>query len=706
MTNPILNPNNYFFNPHCLIYFIPSVLVATEAIFVFWQNKKSMVNISFALLLTFANMWITGSGIAYCVKYEPVAFFWSSCYAWMGVIFVTPTVYLFSVIHTRHTVKNKMWLVYLNFAIASVLYIVCISSTHLVHGVWRYPWGFYTRASTYEGLFLVWFYSLMTLSFRNFVMSYKREKMPMQKRQTKLVIIAFVIAFIGSVDFLPNFGIPLYPIGGITMLTFATIIAYTIVRYKLMEIETVVHKTIAWFITSVALVIPLAALLYFTKRWCANLSVCGTWSYFIAALVCFLFFVKTLHPRVDAFFHKGRAYLGNTLNKFSAELVHLRSIEEVVNKITDTITEALHAGKVAVLLDSGEAKKLVASPFLKWVAQNDRVIYSKLIEIHPRYEHIRGEAKEYFDSAGAEICIPLVLNEELIGIVNVGRKKKAAAYRAFELHFLANMKNQMTIAVSNSLVYGRVEELVKRRTAELVQAQKQLIQAEKLATVGTLASGIAHEINNPLTSIVMHANVLSNAKDEKNQQESIRSIEESAARCSDIVKKLLTYAREPRGRKKREDIDLEKSLKRVISFLGYQLKRKNIVCNIKADDSPFVVNGYKDELEQVFTNLILNAKDAIAGIQKTGKIIISLSKDSGRITINIEDDGCGIPQEHISKIFDPFFTTKETGKGTGLGLSICQSIIEQHKGTISVESRLNHGSTFIILLPAVSSVTK
>jgi len=710
MISSILNPDNYFFNPHCLIFFIPGILIIAEAIFIFWQNKRSMLNFSFALLFLLVGTWLTGVVAMYCAQYEAVAYLWARWYTWFGIIFVTPAVHLFSVSSSGAiSVKNKRF-IYFNFAAALVVYILCISSPYILQGVWRYPWGFYPRGNIGEAPFLVWFYTLMILSFRNFIRRYKKEKILMRKKQTKLIIIGFTIAFMGSVDFLPTYGIPLYPIGGITSLLFATIIAYTIVRYKLMEIETVIHKTIAWFITSVSLVIPLAALLYYTRHWCSNLTTCGMWGYSIAILVCFLFFVKMLHPKVDAFFQKGRVHLENTLNKFSAELVRLKSVEEVTGKISDTIVKTLYASKVNILLHDKRAKELPQGPFAKWLLENNRVVYGRLIEIDPRYENILDQVKEYFQSVDADICIPLVVNEELIGVVNVGRKKNLSTYRGFELNFLENMKNQMTIAISNSLVYGKVEELVGVRTAELVQAQKQLIQAEKLATVGTLASGIAHEINNPLTSIIMYVNALvtsiimyvnalANTEGDKSRQESLRSIEECATNCGDIVKKLLTYAREPRGRKKIEDVNLEKSLRNVISFLGYQLKHKNITCDVKADNPPFIVKGYKDELGQVFTNLILNAKDAIAETKKGGNIAIFLSKEGDSIKITIKDDGCGIPQGYISRIFDPFFTTKDVGKGTGLGLSICQSIIEQHKGSISLESVQNQGSTFKITLP-------
>jgi len=137
----------------------------------------------------------------------------------------------------------------------------------------------------------------------------------------------------------------------------------------------------------------------------------------------------------------------------------------------------------------------------------------------------------------------------------------------------------------------------------------------------------------------------------------------------------------------------------MVAFLSYQLKQENIRIILEKERPPFILKGCQNELEQVLTNLILNAKDAIKHTKSLGDIHITLSKSENEITIKVKDEGSGISKEHIQKVFDPFFTTKDVGKGTGLGLSICQSIIEQHKGTIKAESQPGQGATFIINLP-------
>jgi len=133
--------------------------------------------------------------------------------------------------------------------------------------------------------------------------------------------------------------------------------------------------------------------------------------------------------------------------------------------------------------------------------------------------------------------------------------------------------------------------------------------------------------------------------------------------------------------------------------LGYQLKQENVRITLKKDNPPFIVSGNQNELEQVLTNLIINARDATKAVKRQGEVEVLLSKTDGRVAIKVTDEGKGISEENLQRIFDPFFTTKEVGKGTGLGLSICHSIIEQHQGNIKAESDGKSGSALIVTLP-------
>ncbi len=233
---------------------------------------------------------------------------------------------------------------------------------------------------------------------------------------------------------------------------------------------------------------------------------------------------------------------------------------------------------------------------------------------------------------------------------------------------------------------------------------EQIIEAGKLASLGELAAGIAHEINNPVAIMVEEAGWLEDILEESIQDRgkieefsrSLRQIKTQGKRCKEITHKLLSFARRIDSRVSK--IQINEVINEVISLSARRAKFSNI--KIKSILSPGLPEIYASpsELQQVFLNLINNSIDAIDE-KKGGLITISTKRAKNQIICEITDTGCGIPKANLSRIFDPFFTTKPVGKGTGLGLSICYGIIKKMGGDIKVESEIGKGTTFTIYLP-------
>jgi two-component system, NtrC family, sensor kinase len=227
------------------------------------------------------------------------------------------------------------------------------------------------------------------------------------------------------------------------------------------------------------------------------------------------------------------------------------------------------------------------------------------------------------------------------------------------------------------------------------ETRKQIMQSEKLASVGRLAAGVAHEINNPLTGVLTFAHFL---KDKKGNDEGdlhdINVIIQETTRVREIIRGLLDFARQSPPVKSM--ININEVIQQLLKLIKGQKEFKNITIVEEYEQKIPELLADKNQLQQVFLNLILNAGEAISG---PGSITISTSYIDGNIVITFDDSGCGISEEDIDKIFDPFFTTKPVGKGTGLGLSVSYGIIQQHGGTIKCESRLHEGTTFLIVLP-------
>jgi len=258
------------------------------------------------------------------------------------------------------------------------------------------------------------------------------------------------------------------------------------------------------------------------------------------------------------------------------------------------------------------------------------------------------------------------------------------------------MVDKLQAANQKLIEWGRtLEKKVEERTRELTAMQAHLIRSEKLASLGKLAAGIAHEINNPLGGILIYSHLILEDTDKNSPHyENLKKIVKETARCKDIVKRLLEFARprEPEFSLLNINEIVEKSL----SIVERQALFQNIKI-IKRYDSHLpktVADGA--QLQQVFTNIIINAAEAMDG---QGTLTIQTATVDNNLHISFTDTGHGISEEDKKRIFEPFFTTKEVGKGTGLGLAISYSIIQKHHGTIEVVSQRDRGATFIVKIP-------
>ncbi len=481
-----------------------------------------------------------------------------------------------------------------------------------------------------------------------------------------------------------------------------------------MDVETVLHKTVAWFFTNLILVIPFVLVLYLAHSWYSQLNNLNFLIFLGILGTLFLFFVRAYHSKIDRFFQRQRYRLEEVANQFTEDLVHLKEVIPLSRRVKDVIKERLYPQEVSLYVydskkdryvaveeNSGNKQELeIKNTFLQWLAQSNKIIYKKLVEIDPFYLSVKKELKDYFDSTASVVIVPLVLGQELIGLINLSKKTTFKRYTALDFHFLTFLKNQSAIAISNSLLYDNMEDQVKKRTEELIEIQKQLIRAEKMATIGTLAGGVAHEINNPLTAILTNVQFFLSSPDLMDE-ESLRLMEGATKRCRTIVQKLMLYARKPSESGKKEKINMLDTIRNTVGLVDYQFRQENIKIKVDASRENYPVAGNQNEIEQVIANLILNGKDAIKKVKAEGTIEVIILSDNENIVVKVKDDGAGIPDKDLAKIFDPFFTTKDVGKGTGLGLSICQSIIQKHQGLVEVESQLGKGSVFIVRLPKV-----
>ena len=292
-------------------------------------------------------------------------------------------------------------------------------------------------------------------------------------------------------------------------------------------------------------------------------------------------------------------------------------------------------------------------------------------------------------------AVPLVAQSKAIGVLALG----ATGDRTFnqtELSSLISVGLGIGACIRNARLYRELSEAYER----LQTLQDHLIRTEKLSAMGQLIAGVAHEISNPLTTILGYAQLLQARLENKEVLEEIRTIIEQARRCARVVEKLLAFARETE--KKEEVLDLHEVIGDVLEPARLNLVLHNIEAVYRGGPGRFFVSGDRYQMQQVFLNLITNAQQALEEREPPRNLGIDIEARGESCVVMVSDNGPGIPPEVLRRVFDPFFTTKGQRKGTGLGLSVSYGIVKDHGGEIRIESVVGEGTRMKVQLPRVS----
>ena len=227
--------------------------------------------------------------------------------------------------------------------------------------------------------------------------------------------------------------------------------------------------------------------------------------------------------------------------------------------------------------------------------------------------------------------------------------------------------------------------------------EQQIVESERLAAMGAMIGGVAHELNNPLTSILGVSELLQDTETNETARKHLGMLQQQARRAAEIVQNLTYFSRPPASGKSR--INLTEIVERTLNLHAYSLRKNNITIDfLKESGIPYAL-GDPHQLMQVFLNLIVNAEQAIREARDRGTLRIRLGKGDKTVWVSFHDDGPGIPKENLPSIFDPFYTTKRPGRGTGLGLSICKSVMKEHNGTVEATNAADGGAMFTVTLP-------
>lgn len=315
----------------------------------------------------------------------------------------------------------------------------------------------------------------------------------------------------------------------------------------------------------------------------------------------------------------------------------------------------------------------------------DWVIEQKLTTVVPDLNTSAGR--------GSFVVVPLLLREEALGVYIIRTVRVRGTLSDYELTLLGVLANQAAVAVENL----RNMDHTLKAAGESKMSEAQMLRAAKLASLGELAGGIAHEINNPLQILLGHLALLRQGKDTEHRIEIVRT---QVQRIAHITRQLASFSSNVPEVVENEPINVNWVVNEVVELVDYQFRNRGIEVDMRLSEELPPLDSKKNYLQQAFLNLLINAKDAMP---KGGKLVVSTEHVGGNIYIRFTDSGIGIKEENLTKIFDPFFTTKEAGKGTGLGLPVARGLVTKFGGELKVDSVEGRGTTLTMILPVKRS---
>lgn len=406
-----------------------------------------------------------------------------------------------------------------------------------------------------------------------------------------------------------------------------------------------------------------------------------------------------------------------TVYRISLDLGVVVDLKKLSFRILEAVLSVIKADRGFIMLQDQETQQLTLQAVYRrpGVDESEEISLSQTIAqqvMHSGESLLISDAgvDERFKQAESIViqgirstmCVPIKIKDRILGILYVDTKGKVASFVREDLEMLTAISHQAAVAIENSQLFDNLHKV----NQELKQQQTQLIESEKLSALGQLASGVAHEINNPMTSILGYSQLIIGQLGQENLDapkikecaEFAGIVESEAHRCQAIVQTLLQF-----GRRKKEEMaamDVNKAIEAALLIAKFHIKKTHIEIKQELSSNLPAIMADANQLQQVFLNLIINARDAM---EKTGGTLLISSCDSteGQVIVKFADTGCGIPEDKLDEIFKPLYTTKEEGKGTGLGLSITQDILELHKAKIEVESSVGKGTTFTIRFPVI-----
>ncbi len=633
---------NYYAIPPIATLFI----VMTLGLFVLQKQPRAKINQLFFLFCMSICIWLFGYSIMYVNSEYQIALDYARI-GLFGYIFIPILNYHFV---GRLTGKGINRYSLISVYLLSFLLVLLGSTDHAYNGLNKHYYGYYPTPGDMYYLYPILFWGLFSFGVYLLFISYKEaivNKNIAFAQQIRYVLLAFVVGTAGGVDYFIKYGLNVYPFGYLCALGFVFIISYAITRHKLMGVEVIIRKGLVYSIlTAVLSGIYLVVILVsgqFLNIMTGKNILFLTIPIIISLAVLFQPLKNRIQIKVDQWFFPEKQTFRTEINNLSDSISGSLDIEQIKNEIAESTAKLGISGSSIVL-------------------GNENIESTK----------------------DGSLKIPLKFRGAVIGQLIVGQKTSHEPYSDDETAILYTLANQIAVAMNNAKLHK-----------ELLDKQKELLLADKFASLGRIAAGLAHEIRNPLTAIKGLSQSLSKNMDDREYVSEFSDIvPKEIDRLNNLVEELVLLGKESKQHALPMDINsvIYGSFR---LFESYCAKRGvEVKTELKSRKK---ILGDKDRLNQVITNLIMNAVHAMP---EGGKMVLATQDTEKGVKITVSDTGQGIPDEIKKELFEPFFSTKE--EGAGLGLAVVRKIVLDHNGEIYAESVKGQGSIFTLELPEIS----
>ncbi|MBU0604902.1 MAG: GAF domain-containing protein [Candidatus Omnitrophica bacterium] len=687
---------DYFYFPLSgLINAITSILLG---VFVLSRNVKTPTNRSFAYFAFSVGFWSYFYFLWLISTTANTALLW--CRVLMaGAIFIPPTFFHFCINLIDKRRKHIRAIVYSYFA--SVIFLILDFTPLYVKNVKpRMIFPYWPSAGVTYVFYLIMF---IGLTFYAHVLLFREYRVAsgFKRNQILYVFLGTAIGFIGGATNYPLwYDVNILPIGNILVSVYVASIAYAIIRHHLMDIEVVVKKTVVFASLFVIVYGIFVSITLLTQEMLAGGRLLGL---AISSLVI-IFTVRPMEillVRVtDKYLFQKRYNYKYLIKEFMDELkTMVLNMNGIAQSTVDFFMSSIRPTSAAIFIHNKFTNRydLVASSefknkgykvetnsqLIKILSQTGKIIRTDSDEL------VSAQEQDRLKVMGTELIIPLLAQKELIGLLCLGKKKSDEDYTEDDIGTLSDLSGALSISLKNAQLFDERAD------------------AEKRALVGTIATGINHEVGNPLNIITIKLETFrilarEGMMDHKSKDEIMAEVSDitkvcldNVQRISEITKQVSEFAK-PDRKIVFDKVNIGEAIDETMAVLkhGMILPAGKIEKKFMCD--PVYAVADKGQLKQILFNLIKNASHAITG--EKGKIVVSVDKnDNGEIAIKVIDNGCGMPKEVRDKLFTPFFTTKDPGKGTGLGLALVKIMVDRNDGRIKVESQEGQGTTFTLV---------